>query len=64
MSIRSYKDIYAQFVRMFPELAKMTDGWKGVVFRARHILILMKDGTKIDFWFWGPTMWTLSQSGV
>lgn len=61
MSIRSYKDIYTRFAQMFPELNRMTDTWKGVLFRARHILIFMKDGSTIHFRFWTPDHWELSR---
>lgn len=59
MSIRSYKDIYAQFVALFPELAKAANTWKGVRFSCRHIVILMKDNTAIDFWYMRPGLWSL-----
>lgn len=59
MSIRSYKDIYAQFVSLFPELATAANTWKGVKFSCRHIVILMKDNTVLGFWYMRPGLWAL-----
>ena len=59
MSIRSYKDIYNTFERLFPELAKSCHEWKGVKFVNKHILIIMKDGSHIHFWYRNSKDWEL-----
>lgn len=61
MSIRSYKQIYEQFTRMFPELAKETENWRGIVFKDKRIVILMKDGSVIHFQFKANDDWKLQQ---
>lgn len=60
MSIRSYKAIYEKFAELFPELTKSINKWKGVRFADRHILLFMKDGTSIHFYYGGERFWFLS----
>ena len=60
MSIRSYKDIYARFAGMFPELNCAINTWKGVRFAERHIAIYMNDGCVIDFFYKNSTEWSLT----
>lgn len=64
MSIRSYKAIYEKFQQLFPELASMSGGFKGVRFANKHILILMNDGSKIHFFFISEKDWTLIRSST
>lgn len=59
MSIRSYKDIYARFSELFPELVKKVQGWKGVRFAHRHICIMMQDGGSIHFLYRSSVDWEL-----
>ena len=60
MTIRSYKNIFEQFVRLFPELAKASNTWKGVRFEDKRIAISMKDGTVIHFCFRSPSNWSMN----
>ena len=59
MSIRSYKAIYEKFRQLFPELASMSGGFKGIRFADKHILIQMKDGSSIHFFFISEQEWAL-----
>lgn len=59
MSIRSYKQIYQKFEDLFPELASRKSGWKGIRFQERYILIEMKDGSHIHFYYFDNNFWSL-----
>jgi nitrate reductase alpha subunit len=61
VEIRSYKAIYEKFQSMFPELAKMSGGFKGVCFRDKLISIRMLDGSVITFSFMAEDNWTLAR---
>ena len=62
MNIRSYKNIYEKFANMFPELNKMVGSWKGILFKDKHIIITMKDGSAIHFQYFSNISWYLYQN--